>query len=124
VAAFFVAGQPDVPYVFFTKYLTNPAFIRKNIFSYLRKIFLHVDPRSTLIPDFIDTRYVVDVACASPDCQLDIPAFRTSDIDLFVRVVDIESGLCEYLSTETELFEKLRATSTCGPFSTEAIEID
>ncbi len=122
VGVYFVSGQTDVPLRFFTEYLTKPDFIRKNFLRYLLKIFFFRNNRHVKIPDYINVGYVADVARNS-DCALDVGAFEKSEIEFHVKVIDIETGGPLYLPAKTNVFEKLMATSQCGPLSTSAVEV-
>ena len=123
VGVYFVSGQTQVPLRFFTEYLTKPDFIRKNFLRYLLKIFFFRNSRHVKIKDYINVGYVADVARNS-DCKLDMGAFEKSDIEFYVKVIDVNTGGSLYLPAKTQVFEKLIATSQCGPLSTKAIEVD
>ncbi len=122
VGVYFVSGQAWFPYPFFVKYLTRREFIPGNIFSYLYKVFV-LKGKSNTIPDFINVDYAAITAQAS-ECPLDLKAFEESEIDFFVKVVNIRNGKASYLRAKDNLVDKLKATSQCGPFSTQAIEIE
>lgn len=123
VGAYFVSGQTDVPFRFFTDYLTRKDFCRKNFLRYLLKLFVLRRSRFFDIPDYINVQYVADIARHS-DCQLDVPAFEKSDMGFCVKVIDAASGSPQYLPAKTNVFEKLMATSQCGPLSTRAIAVE
>ena len=55
---------------------------------------------------------------------MDLDAFEKSDMQFFVKVIDIHSATPTYISAKTNVFEKLKASSQCGPLSTEAIKVD
>lgn len=123
VGVYFVSDQTHIPLRFFTEYLTKPNFIRKNFFRYVLKIFFFRNTPYLKIKDYINVEYVVEVAKNS-DCKLDGGAFEKSNVRFYVKVVDVISGTSVYLPAKTNVFEKLKATSQCGPFSTKAIEVE
>ena len=121
VGAYCVSGQASLPRKFFLEHLAQTTFVRGNWLSYVYKVFFA--PKSQRIPDFLDIDYVIETARSS-DCALNTHAFQDSDIELFVKVIDVDTAQHAYLPTRNELFEKLEATSQCGPFTTRAITID
>ncbi len=123
VGVYFVSDQTTVPLRFFTEHLTSPDFIRKNFLRYLLKLFIFRNSRRVQIPDYLNVAYVVAVAKNS-DCKLDMRAFERSDIGFYVKVIDVTTGEPVYLVAKTNVFEKLMATSQCGPLSSQAIEIE
>jgi|SRR3989344_3010007 len=121
VGVYFVSNQAQIPRRFFIEYLASDTFLRKNWVAYMFKIFF--TPQSDRIPDFIDLDLVVRTARES-DCSLDTQALTASDISFFVKVIDVSQGRTHYLPAKENVFEKLRATSQCGPFTSTAVELD
>lgn len=123
ISAYFVSNQMEIPLLFFTKYLTKKEFIRKNIISYVCKILFFRNTTLFNIKDFININYVVDVAKNS-ECKIDIDNFKKSKIPLYVKVINVHTLKTEYLSTEKDLFDKLKASSQSGPFSSSGVTIN
>lgn len=121
VGVYLAAGQADVPRRFFIDHLATKQFIRGNWLSYIWKVF--VAGARSRVPDFIDVDYVVSVARDS-DCALDLAALKHSPIGLFVKVIRIRDGQALYLDAKNDLFQALKATFQCGPFTSAAVEID
>jgi predicted patatin/cPLA2 family phospholipase len=120
VGAYFVSGQSDIPLRFFVDYLTKPDFCRKNFLRYLFKLFIF---RNSAVKDYLNVGYVAEVAQYS-DCKLDVAAFEKSDMEFHVKVINIRTAKVHYIPAKSDVFNKLMASSQCGPLSTKAVEID
>lgn len=123
VGVYFVANQTDIPKRFFIEHLTKPDFIRKNFLRYLLKLFIFRNNPRVNVKDYINVEYVAEVAKNS-NCRLNLDAFEKSEVEFYVKVIDIASGVPAYIPAKTNVFVKLIATSQCGPLSTRAIEVD
>lgn len=123
VWVYLVSDQTAVPYKFFTKYLTRKDFIRKNMISYLCKVLFFRTSKRVQIPDFVNIDYVVDIAKNS-ECKIDYEKFINSGIPFFVKVINVDSGQTQYLDTNTQLFEKLKASSNTWPLSSQWVTIN
>ncbi len=121
VGAYFVSNQPHVPKKFFLEHLASKEFVRGNWLSYVWKIFFA--PQSKSIPDFLNIDYVIATARLS-DCAMDMKKFNTSDIGFHVKVIRLNDRKAVYLPAKENVFQKLKATSQCGPFTTSSVEID
>ena len=123
VGVYFIANQAEMPKRFFIEHLTKPDFIRKNFLRYLLKIFIFRNNPRVKTKDYLNVDYFIEVAQGS-DCRLNLDAFEKSDMEFYVKVVEVLSGRVEYLSAKSDVAQKLKATSQCGPLSTKAIEVD
>ena len=120
VGVYFLSNQSHIPYTFFTKYLASKKFIRGNIFLYALKVFFF---KKSSIPDFVDMNYVRETA-ENSECALDVRTLSESDIQFYIKAIDIRTASATYFSAQPCLFEKLIASSQTGPFSSKAIQID
>ncbi|NQZ85555.1 MAG: hypothetical protein HRU03_07585, partial [Nanoarchaeales archaeon] len=120
VGTYFKSNQLDIPYIFFTKYLTKKDFIRNNLFQYIFKIFFL---KNSKIKDFVNLDYVVDVA-KNTECSINLKNFKESKIKFYTKVINIDATQTEYLDTYTNLFDKLKATSQGGPFTSKPVQIN
>lgn len=123
VWVYFVSNQTEVPYNFFLNHLTKKDFIRKNIFSYIFKIFFIKNKINSKIKDYINIDFVVKTA-EEWDYKLDLEKFNNSKINFFVKLINIKNWETIYVDAKNDLFKKLNATSNCWPLSSKAIEID
>ena len=123
VGVYFLSDQTGLTLRFFIEHLTQPGFLSKNLPLYLLKVFFFKNNPHIRIPDYVNVDYVVESAKSS-DCRLDLAKVESSDIEFYVKVIDIRNGSARYLPAKADVFQKLMATSQCGPFSTRAVTID
>ncbi len=119
VGVYFLSNQPNVPYIFFKKYLASKDFIRGNMLLYALKIFLL---KKSTIQDYIDIEYVERIAKES-ECAIDLPTLEQTDIQFFIKAINTTTAKGEYLPAQPHLFDKLKASSQTGPFSSRAIQL-